>query len=99
MRLLRTTDLKFEVFEGRAIPQYAILSHTWGLEEVLFQDMEHGRGAEKSGYIKIQKCIDIAKSDNWAYLWIDTCCIDKSSSAELTESINSMFTWYENAEV
>lgn len=28
---------------------------------------------------------------------IDTCCIDKSSSAELTEAINSMFKWYKRA--
>ena len=31
--------------------------------------------------------------------WIDTCCIDKSSSAELSEAINSMFRWYRNADV
>jgi hypothetical protein len=28
------------------------------------------------------------------YVWIDTCCIDKSSSAELQEAVNSMFKWY-----
>lgn len=28
---------------------------------------------------------------------IDSCCIDKSSSAELTEAINSMFKWYREA--
>ena len=30
---------------------------------------------------------------------IDTCCIDKSSSAELTEAINSMYKWYKNSTV
>ncbi|KAL5905981.1 hypothetical protein ACKVV1_010394 [Pyricularia oryzae] len=29
------------------------------------------------------------------YVWVDICCIDKTSSAELSEAINSMFRWYE----
>jgi hypothetical protein len=33
------------------------------------------------------------------YKWIDSCCIDKSSSAELSEAINSMYKWYANAQV
>jgi hypothetical protein len=28
-------------------------------------------------------------------VWIDTCCIDKRSSAELSEAIDSMYRWYE----
>ncbi|KAK4461563.1 HET domain-protein, partial [Cladorrhinum samala] len=31
--------------------------------------------------------------------WVDTCCIDKTSSAELTEAINSMYMWYANSTV
>lgn len=34
---------------------------------------------------------------HWA--WIDTCCIDQSSSSELSEAIKSMFKWYKNAAV
>jgi hypothetical protein len=81
------------------IPQYAILSHTWGADadEVIFQDMVAGRGGEKAGYRKIQFCVEKATGDGLRYFWIDTCCIDKSSSAELSESINSMFRWYQNA--
>ena len=26
--------------------------------------------------------------------WTDTCCIDRSSSVELSEAINSVFLWY-----
>ena len=37
--------------------------------------------------------------DGLSHAWIDTCCIDKSSSAELSEAINSMYTWYEVAQV
>jgi hypothetical protein len=33
------------------------------------------------------------------HIWIDTCCIDKSSSAELSEAINSMYDWYAASQV
>ncbi|KAK0738681.1 hypothetical protein B0T18DRAFT_422585 [Schizothecium vesticola] len=31
------------------------------------------------------------------YVWVDTCCINKESSAELSEAINSMHQWYHRA--
>ncbi|KAH7364549.1 hypothetical protein BKA65DRAFT_371585, partial [Rhexocercosporidium sp. MPI-PUGE-AT-0058] len=40
-----------------------------------------------------------ALSDGWEWVWIDSCCIDKTSSAELSEAINSMFRWYREAQV
>lgn len=43
--------------------------------------------------------IEIADQADFKYIWIDTCCIDKTSSAELSEAINSMYAWYENAVV
>ncbi|KAI0163887.1 hypothetical protein GGR57DRAFT_497969 [Xylariaceae sp. FL1272] len=46
---------------------------------------------ERLGYDKIRFCGEQAGRDGLTYFWVDTCCIDKSSSAELTESINSMF--------
>ncbi|KAK0705854.1 hypothetical protein B0T26DRAFT_679638 [Lasiosphaeria miniovina] len=79
------------------IPPYAILSHTWGNEEVLFSDLMNGTGKNKAGYAKIQFCGDQASRDGLKFFWVDTCCIDKSSSAELQEAINSMFRWYRNA--
>jgi hypothetical protein len=79
------------------IPPYAILSHTWGLEEVTFKDITEGSGTCKAGFNKIRFCGEQARRDGWQYFWVDTCCIDKSSSAELQESINSMFHWYRNA--
>jgi hypothetical protein len=79
------------------IPLYAILSHTWGLEEVTFKDMMEGNGTSKAGFGKIRFCGEQARRDSWQYFWVDTCCIDKSSSAELAEAINSMFRWYQNA--
>jgi hypothetical protein len=81
------------------IPPYAILSHTWGghLEELTLKDIVKGRGVEKAGYRKIQFCGAQAAKDGLKYFWIDTCCIDRSSSAELNEAINSMFRWYQMA--
>ncbi|KAI4714085.1 hypothetical protein J4E89_001535 [Alternaria sp. Ai002NY15] len=51
------------------------------------------------GYRKIVKTCEIAKEAGITHCWIDTCCIDKSSSAELTEAINSMYRWYKDAKV
>ena len=86
-------------FVGDAIPPYAILSHTWGpdQEEVTFADLEQDAGTTKAGYRKLQFCADQAAKDGLRYFWVDTCCIDKSSSAELSEAINSMFAWYRDA--
>lgn len=52
-----------------------------------------------AGFDKIKRARERARSDGFVWIWIDTCCIDKSNSAELTESINSMFNWYQSAEV
>jgi Heterokaryon incompatibility protein (HET) len=84
-----------------AIPQYAILSHRWGdeKEEVTFEDMAGGLGRKKAGYKKIKFCSQQATRDGFQYIWVDTCCIDKRSSAELSESINSMFRWYQQSAI
>ncbi|KAI2626038.1 heterokaryon incompatibility protein-domain-containing protein [Hypomontagnella submonticulosa] len=79
-------------------PPYAILSHTWGAahEEVNFQDFLYSpdRGQSKPGFTKIRYSCEQALRDGLRYVWVDTCCIDKSSSAELSEAINSMYAWY-----
>ena len=99
MRLLHTTNLQLEEFVSDGIPSYAILSHRWESEEVTFQDLREGRGVNMAGYSKITGCCRRAALDGWQYAWVDSCCIDKSSSAELSEAINSMFEWYQNAQV
>ncbi|KAF2673633.1 HET-domain-containing protein, partial [Microthyrium microscopicum] len=98
MRLINTKTLQLEYFLGEA-PAYAILSHTWGPEEVSYAEMRDGTGQEKQGYQKIVKCCQIAADEGYSYAWIDTCTIDKSSSAELSEAINSMFQWYKKSAV
>lgn len=96
MRLINTATLHLEDFTLRDIPPYAILSHTWGEDEVTFQDMMASKPGmrTKHGYDKIVETCRLAMERGLGYAWVDTCCIDKSSSAELTESINSMFGYY-----
>ncbi|PQM43883.1 hypothetical protein VE01_10779 [Pseudogymnoascus verrucosus] len=100
MRLVHTTTLKLHEFPPKGIPPYAILSHTWGCDEVTFQDMMNScPPSTKLGYNKIICCSEQARGAGLEYVWIDTCCIDKKSSVELSEAINSMFQWYRQAAV
>src|SRR5262245_27721437 len=99
MRLINTSTLSFEEFVGEDMPKYAILSHTWESEEVVFQDWANPSSKDRKGYEKISRTCDIAKARGLGYVWVDTCCIDKSSSAELTEAINSMYHWYSRSEI
>jgi len=103
MRLLNVKTLTFEEFMNeKTIPKYAILSHTWGAEEVTYQDMCDGLSQtvqQKTGFTKIRLACQQAKAEGLEFCWVDTCCIDKKSSAELSEAINSMFRWYSRAAV
>ncbi|KPM37815.1 hypothetical protein AK830_g8736 [Neonectria ditissima] len=99
MRMLNTKTIQLESFLGDEddIPPYAILSHTWGKREILFQDFKEktlNRLERERAFAKVELSCDRARYDGFKYIWIDTCCIDKSSSAELSEAINSMFKWY-----
>jgi hypothetical protein len=104
MRLLNVHTLKLHTFYGDAIPKYTILSHTWlaADEEVTFlhlQTQESAIWRRLPGAKKILYTCQQARDygHNWA--WVDTCCIDKSNNAELSEAINSMFRWYQRSEV
>ncbi|KAF2675276.1 HET-domain-containing protein, partial [Microthyrium microscopicum] len=92
----------FEEFvRDEDIPAYAILSHTWGNDEVTYKDMNKNRALAESkpGYRKIEFCAKRIRDDGIEHFWVDSCCINKSSSAELSEAINSMYRWYRNAAV
>ena len=104
MRLLQqngTGQFSFtkDLVSNDQIPPYAVLSHTWGsdTDEVTFKDLIDGTGKDKAGYGKIQFCGDQARQDGLEYFWIDTCCINKTHYAELSQAIKSMFSWYHNA--
>ncbi|KAI3319829.1 hypothetical protein HD806DRAFT_538796 [Xylariaceae sp. AK1471] len=83
------------------IPPYAILSHTWGQDEVVFTDLAKARDnwQQKAGYNKIKFCAEQARRHGLRYFWVDTCCINKSDSIELQTAINSMFRWYRDARI
>ncbi|OAL54749.1 HET-domain-containing protein [Pyrenochaeta sp. DS3sAY3a] len=99
MRLINTTSLQVEEFLSNDAVDYVILSHTWEEEEVTLQDIQSGAAISKKGYAKITSCCQKAARDGFTYCWIDTCCIDKTSSAELSEAINSMYQWYQQARI
>ncbi|KPM41197.1 hypothetical protein AK830_g5364 [Neonectria ditissima] len=99
-------------FQGSDQPPYAILSHRWGEDEVTLRDVQALRGnwdtldshqdntavTCKAGFRKLASSVQLARRNGFEYIWVDTCCIDKTSSAELSEAINSMYQWYETAD-
>ena len=91
MHLLNTKSLQLQYFQNVSKVNYAILSHTWGEEEVSFDQLQSGTYKHLAGWKKIQATCDLASQDGWNWVWIDTCCIDKRSSAELSEAINAMY--------
>jgi hypothetical protein len=103
MRLINTATLRMREFlDNRDLPEYAILSHCWGRteDEVSYQAFIQKTFDEKCyGWLKIARCCTIAQEQSINWVWVDTCCIDKTSSAELTEAINSMFNWYQLSKV
>ncbi|KAI0706288.1 heterokaryon incompatibility protein-domain-containing protein [Cerioporus squamosus] len=109
MRLLNTRTFEFESFDGpQSAPDYAILSHVWfpngeqSYHDVcdvvqLAQDEQQLEDAPALLSEKIKRCCAYALAEGYEYIWIDSCCIDKTSSAELSEAINSMYKWYSSA--
>ncbi|EJT76751.1 hypothetical protein GGTG_06667 [Gaeumannomyces tritici R3-111a-1] len=102
MRLIDTTTLRL----GEDAPEpdggYAIFSHKWGLEEVTFQDMtqlDQSTLRGKAGYAKVENVCRIAREMGLQRVWIDTCCINKDSSAEVSQCLNAMFRWYKKSTV
>ena len=101
MWLLHTSTGELRRFDLNVWPvQYAILSHVWGAHEQSFQDiqtLQHNSEGLKGASPKIRDFCIFARSRGYEWCWADTCCIDKTSSAELSEAINSMFQWYQSA--
>ncbi|KAG6326881.1 hypothetical protein ID866_12208, partial [Astraeus odoratus] len=81
--------------------KYAILSHRWGHNEPLLQDILLNGSVydmpPTDGLIKLQKFCDTAAHHGYSWAWSDTCCIDKTNSVELHKAIGSMFLWYQQA--
>ena len=120
MRLLNTKTFQLHEFFEPNIPDYVILSHRWGKNEVTFQqisksgelirrsepqgDQHNGDSVESDtfeneGWAKLRNFCRQASQDGWLWVWMDTCCIDKTNSVELSEAVNSMFAWYKNSRI
>jgi len=105
MRLLNTSTLEFSEFFDENIPGYAILSHRWESgddgrsEEVSYEDFVARRRPSSRGTQKIKNFCHQATTAGYNWGWVDTCCIDKRSSAKLSEAINSMFKWYQRSAI
>ncbi|KAK8065072.1 HET-domain-containing protein [Apiospora hydei] len=112
MRLINTTKIELIEVNEELAPRYAILSHRWEEEEVTLQEIQELNRRQlseavshtantiraKKGYTKLKSFATLALREGYEYIWVDTCCIDKTSSAELSEAINSMYRWYQKAD-
>lgn len=87
MRLLDTETQEIKFFPERGRPRYAILSHTWEDDEVLFVDIvsQEQDWRQKACADKVLGSCKLARDQGYKHIWIDTCCINKNSSAELSE--------------
>ena len=111
MKQGKRVDRRAKVLEfgDDEVTKYAILSHRWiEQEEVDYNEVvelakmdEEDRAdiRHREGYQKILQSCEQTRKDGYKWLWVDTCCIDKRSSAELSEAINSMYRWYENSRI
>lgn len=106
MRLLNTRTLELSTIVPAKVPDYAILSHRWGLGEVTFKDITgcpisdmNSPARQLIGFLKVEGACKLATKDGYDWIWIDTCCIDKESSADVDKAINSMWTYYTKSNV
>ncbi|WPB06452.1 uncharacterized protein RHO25_011109 [Cercospora beticola] len=114
MRLLNVSTLELKEFGESSIPPYYIASHRWTSDETTYKDVKKRRNTTSTGHRKLQSFCDFIQRTNvpttramttlgiersCQWLWIDTACMDKSSSADLSECINSMFHYYADSQI
>lgn len=100
MRLLNIYSLKLEEFTDKDVPEYCILSHRWGKDEVSYKEFRKGSKKDGTGYRKIvdfcafmrirREQFRLQWFDKFvfrpaAFVWIDTC---KNRRAWLTSSMS-----------
>ena len=109
MWLLNTARAELEFFpDPENVPGgYAILSHVWDKHEDSFQDIqalrarcaEDGTNPRDIASDKVRNFFVLAERDGYKWGWDDTCCIDKTSSSDLSEAITAMYRYYSLADV
>ena len=108
MYLLNVTTMKLELVADETKVPYAILSHRWDQnpsKELLYEDLLHVGVLGTSRAHKVEEfCREVRRRNSLGlnspecnHAWVDTCCIDKKSSAELSEAINGMYSYYKTA--
>ena len=99
MRLLNVTTWKLESFDhASCIPPYITVSHCWDKDEIVYDDMAGLDSAtERASFSKFRNAGRIATSLGIPWIWIDTVCINRSSTTELTEAVNSSFRWFRDS--
>ncbi|KAE8449732.1 hypothetical protein EG329_007507 [Mollisiaceae sp. DMI_Dod_QoI] len=97
MWLINTDTLELEEFPNHPKREYAILSHRWEETEVSFRSWTARENIQRQGCRKVMRFVQKAAERGFKYAWADTCCINKESSAELSEAINSMFKYYQDS--
>ena len=112
MRLLDTTTGRFVSVKDLSKVHYAILSHVWTrpgeprYPEQTYQDVrqiqrQHAGADSVVPFFseKVRGFCERARADRFTLAWADTCCVNKTDDEEMSEAINSMFSWYRDASV
>jgi hypothetical protein len=79
---------------------YVMLSHRWEGKEPLLHDIQSKSVYELNlvdSVRKLQRFCETARDAGYRWAWSDTCCINKTDTVELPESITSMFRWYQHS--
>ncbi|KAF8549449.1 hypothetical protein OG21DRAFT_1447848 [Imleria badia] len=81
--------------------KWIMFSHTWEGKEPTFKDVNLVDSLWKLDESplndKLRQFCTTASEDGYRWAWSDTCCIDKATSAILSQSLISMYSWYEEA--
>ncbi|KAF8550473.1 hypothetical protein OG21DRAFT_1446572 [Imleria badia] len=89
-RILRVVEKYF---------QYVTFSHVWVGEEPSFQDVNSVGSVwdldSSPLNEKLKKFCEMVRKDGYRWAWSDTCCIDKTISTVLNQSLTMMYKWYE----
>ncbi|WYZ40798.1 hypothetical protein EsH8_IV_001139 [Colletotrichum jinshuiense] len=104
MRLLHTGTQQLHTFPFPPPVSYAILSHTWSSpSDDEWTRYNIANTDTTTGTLTLHGIIDrachLAQAEQIEFVWIDAACIVKSSSADISESINLLPKYFKAAAV
>lgn len=106
MRLINSRTFELRSLPPHEIPDYVILSHRWESEEITYGNIlqnpisdEDSPTRQLGGFSKVKGTCKLASEDGYSWVWIDSCCIDKESSADVDKAINSMWAYYAKSNI